>query len=58
MLSFLYGGLISGIAISLKKLNPKVKIIGVQATGAAPVFLSFKSGRPVRFPPSRHSQRE
>ncbi|PSN91975.1 threonine ammonia-lyase [Candidatus Marsarchaeota G2 archaeon OSP_D] len=40
------GGLISGIAISLKKLNPKVKIIGVQASGAAPIFLSFKSGRP------------
>lgn len=41
------GGLISGVAISLKKLNPKVKIIGVQAKGAAPIFLSFKSGRPI-----------
>lgn len=41
------GGLITGIGIALKRLNPNAKIIGVQAKGAAPVYLSLKTGRPV-----------
>ena len=33
------GGLISGIAFAIKSLNPKVKVYGVQAEGAASMVL-------------------
>ncbi|MDZ4676156.1 MAG: threonine ammonia-lyase [Oligoflexia bacterium] len=36
------GGLLSGIAIALKSLNPKIKIIGVQAVGADSMAQSFR----------------
>ena len=39
------GGLISGIALAVKHLNPRVKVIGVQARGAAPAVKSFRGGR-------------
>ncbi|HBQ21775.1 MAG: threonine ammonia-lyase [Deltaproteobacteria bacterium GWA2_38_16] len=39
------GGLISGIAIAAKSLNPKIKIIGVQADGAATMAESLKKGK-------------
>lgn len=39
------GGLISGIAVAIKAINPKIKIIGVQAEGANPMKLSFDSGK-------------
>ena len=35
------GGLISGIAVAVKSINPRIKVIGVQACGAAPVSESF-----------------
>lgn len=35
------GGLISGIAVAAKSINPNIKIIGVQAEGANPVKCSF-----------------
>ncbi|MBX3043080.1 MAG: threonine ammonia-lyase [Candidatus Kapabacteria bacterium] len=38
------GGLISGIAIALKNLNPNIKIIGVEAAGAASMKTSIESG--------------
>jgi threonine dehydratase len=38
------GGLISGIAVAAKGINPKIKVIGVQAEGANPMKLSFDSG--------------
>jgi threonine dehydratase len=38
------GGLISGIAVAAKNINPKIKIIGVTAMGAPAMFKSFKSG--------------
>ncbi len=38
------GGLISGIAIAVKSLNPKIKIVGVQAAGAATMAESLKKG--------------
>jgi threonine dehydratase len=44
------GGLISGIAIAVKSLNPRVRIIGVQARGAAPVVRSFQEGRIASLP--------
>jgi len=39
------GGLISGIAIALKKLKPSVKIYGIQPRGAPAMALSFKERR-------------
>lgn len=41
------GGLISGIAISAKALNPKVRIIGVQASCCPSAIQSFQEKRPV-----------
>jgi len=39
------GGLISGIAVALKKLRPEIEIIGVQPEGAPALYHSFKKGR-------------
>lgn len=39
------GGLISGIAIALKALNPKIRIIGVEPEGAATLYRSLEAGR-------------
>ncbi|MCK9266455.1 pyridoxal-phosphate dependent enzyme [bacterium] len=38
------GGLLSGILISIKEMMPSVKIVGVQAEGAASMFVSWKEG--------------
>lgn len=40
------GGLISGIAASIKSLRPEVRIVGVQAAGAASYPPSLKAGHP------------
>lgn len=37
------GGLISGIAVTAKSINPNIKIIGVQSEGANPMKCSFDS---------------
>ena len=42
------GGLISGIAVVAKRLNPKVKIIGVEPENAPKIRESLKAGRPVK----------
>jgi threonine dehydratase len=42
------GGLISGIALAVKALAPSIRVIGVQARGAAPMVRSFRAGRPER----------
>lgn len=39
------GGLISGVALAAKKLNPGVKVYGVQAAGAPSMFNSVKDGK-------------
>ena len=39
------GGLISGIAYTLKNINPKVKVYGVQAAGAPSMQRSVKDGK-------------
>ncbi len=39
------GGLIAGILTAIKEQKPSVKVIGVQAEGAAAVFSAWKSGR-------------
>lgn len=41
------GGIISGIAIAVKTLLPKVRVIGVQAENVAPVNKSLKEGKPI-----------
>lgn len=41
------GGLICGIAAAVKGLNPKARIIGVQAEGASTIAPSLQKGRPV-----------
>jgi threonine dehydratase len=42
------GGLISGIAVAVRALRPEVKVIGVQASGAATFPPSLKAGHPLR----------
>ncbi|MDA1359118.1 threonine ammonia-lyase [Glycomyces luteolus] len=42
------GGLIAGIAAAAKQLKPDIRIIGVQAEGAAAYPHSLVAGRPVR----------
>ncbi len=42
------GGLLAGIAMTVKALRPEVRVIGAQARGAAPMVASFHSGRPER----------
>jgi threonine dehydratase len=39
------GGLISGIALALKSLNPKVRVIGVESSGAPGMKRSVDEGR-------------
>jgi threonine dehydratase len=40
------GGLINGIAQSMKRVRPDIKVFGVQAEGAAPLPKSLASGAP------------
>ncbi|MFP4064676.1 MAG: threonine ammonia-lyase [Bacteroidales bacterium] len=40
------GGMIAGIAIALKEMNPDIRIIGVEASGAQSMKNSLKSGKP------------
>ena len=42
------GGLLAGIAIAVKAKRPEVRVIGVQAEGAAAYPASLESGAPVR----------
>ncbi len=42
------GGLISGIAVVVKALRPDVRVVGVQAAGAAAYPASLAAGEPVR----------
>ena len=39
------GGLIAGVAYAIKSLNPKIKVYGVQAEGAASMVNSFHDGK-------------
>jgi threonine dehydratase len=39
------GGLISGISIAAKTLNPQLKIVGVQSEGAPAVYRSWRAGK-------------
>jgi threonine dehydratase len=41
------GGLIAGVAAAVKQLNPRVKVIGVEPSGAAAMKASLDAGEPV-----------
>jgi threonine dehydratase len=41
------GGLISGIASAIKQLDPKIKVIGVNASGASAMYDSFKAKKAI-----------
>lgn len=41
------GGLIAGIAVAVKAIRPEVRIIGVEAAGAASMGASIKEGKPI-----------
>ena len=41
------GGLLAGISFYLKSINPRIKIIGVQAEGADAIFKSFHQKKPI-----------
>jgi len=41
------GALISGISLSARQINPKIRVIGVQPTGAAAMYTSLKQGKVV-----------
>jgi threonine dehydratase len=44
------GGLAAGLAVALKNLDPKIKVIGVQADAVSPYPGSMAAGQPVRVP--------
>jgi threonine dehydratase len=44
------GGLLAGIALAVKDRNPGVRVIGVQAAGAAAIPASLAEGHPIRLP--------
>lgn len=44
------GGLISGIAFAMKSINPRVKIYGVQSSGAPSMLASVTAGEIVELP--------
>ena len=48
------GGLLSGIAAAVKQLQPHVRVIGVEPSGAAAMKASLEKGEPVTLP-STHS---
>jgi threonine dehydratase len=44
------GGLISGVAVALRSLRPDIRIVGVQAAGAASFPASLEAGEPIAVP--------
>ncbi len=47
------GGLIGGIAVALRALKPRTRLIGVQAEGCPSIRLSLAAGEPVVVPEAR-----
>jgi threonine dehydratase len=43
------GGLISGVAVAAKALNPKVRVVGVQSQAFPGMYMAFKTARIVPF---------
>lgn len=44
------GGLMAGVAIAAKALNPRLRIIGVEPEGAATMTAARAAGHPVTLP--------
>ena len=44
------GGLLCGVAIAVKSARPDIRVVGVQAAGAAAFPPSLAEGRPIRLP--------
>ncbi|MBO8162140.1 MAG: hydroxyectoine utilization dehydratase EutB [Brevibacillus sp.] len=44
------GGLLSGIALAVKSIDPKIKVIGVSMKKAAVMYESLKAGKPLLLP--------
>lgn len=44
------GGIISGIALAVKHINPNIKIIGVESENCPSVKEALKAGKPVKVP--------
>ncbi len=44
------GGLISGVSLAAKALNPAIKIIGIEPVGAPTLYESLQAGRPIELP--------
>lgn len=42
------GGLISGVSVAAKSLNPNIKVIGVEPTGASRYGESLKANKPIK----------
>jgi threonine dehydratase len=47
------GGLIAGIGLVMKELNPKIRVIGVQCEQVPSMRAALENGRPVQVPPAR-----
>jgi threonine dehydratase len=47
------GGLIAGVALAAKAVKPSVRIVGVQASGAAAVYHSVRAGQTVTLDAAR-----
>jgi threonine dehydratase len=46
------GGLIAGIALALKTLKPKIRVVGVQAEAVPSMQAALENGNPVQVPPA------
>jgi threonine dehydratase len=46
------GGLIAGVALALKTINPRFRVIGVQAEALPSMKAALEKGEPVRLPPA------
>ena len=46
------GGLIAGVALALKTLNPEIRVIGVQSDAIASMQAALEAGAPIRVPPA------
>jgi len=44
------GGLISGVATAVKAVNPKIRVVGIEPTGAPTLYESVRAGRIVELP--------
>jgi threonine dehydratase len=46
------GGLIAGTALALKTINPKIRVIGVQAEALPSMKVALQKNKPIRLPPA------